>query len=155
MSSISPRSLETWRQPITCRFFDSWGPFSLHTADHPTGWAKILRGLEFPHAHVLRPRYFGVLRNDIIYKRITPGVLGELKRVQRRDDSGRAKDKLFQRLTTNVGQPKLREHLGSVVTLMKLSNDWAHSRNKLDKIHPHFGDTIMLPFEDGDTGTGL
>jgi hypothetical protein len=88
-------------------------------------------------------------------KRIAPGVLGKLKRLQRRDDSGRAKDKLFQRLTTNVGYPKLRERLGSVVTLTKLSSDWADFRNKLDKIHPCFGDTIMLPFEDGDTGTGL
>jgi hypothetical protein len=45
--------------------------------------------------------------------------------------------------------------LGSVVTLTKLSSDWADFRNNLDKIHPRFGDTIMLPFEDGDTGTGL
>ena len=114
-----------------------------------------LRGLEFPHSTVRRPQYFGCLTNDIVYKRIAPGVLDELKRVQRRDDGGRPKDKLFQRLTQNVGYPKLREHLGSVVTLMKLSKTWDDFELKLDLIHPRFGDTMMLPFDDYDSVTGL
>jgi hypothetical protein len=114
-----------------------------------------LRGLEFPHSTVRRPQYFGCLTNDIVYKRIAPGVLDELKRVQRRDDGGRPKDKLFQRLTQNVGYPKLREHLGSVVTLMKLSKTWDDFQLKLDLIHPRFGDTMMLPFDDYDSVTGL
>lgn len=109
-----------------------------------------LRGLEFPTATVKRPQYFGVLTNDIVYKRIAPGVLAELKRVQRRDDSGRPRDKLFQRLTANIGYPKLREHLGSVVTLMKLSKNWDDFMSKLDKIHPRFGETMPLPFDDMD-----
>lgn len=114
-----------------------------------------LRGLDFPHSTVRRPQYFGNLTNDIVYKRVAPGVLDELKRVQRRDDSGRPRDKLFQRLTTNVGYPKLREHLGSVVTLMKLSNDWKDFLLKLDMIHPRVGDTMMLPFDPGDDSDGL
>lgn len=117
-----------------------------------------LRGLDFPHSTVRRPRYFGCLTNDIVYKRIAPGVLEELKRVQRKDEHGRPRDKLFQRLTTNVGYPKLREHLGSVVTLMKLSKDWNDFRAKLEMIHPRIGDTMLLPFEDDerdDSTTGL
>lgn len=114
-----------------------------------------LRGLEFPRSEVKRPRYFGTLTNDIVYRRLAPGVLAELKRVQVRDDEGRPKHKLFQKLTTNVGYPKLREHLGSVVTLMKLSRSWDEFRNNLDKIHPRYGDTMLLPFEDDDSGTGL
>jgi len=115
-----------------------------------------LRGLEFPHSEVKRPRYFGTLTNDIVYRRIAPGVLAELKRVQVKDDDGRPKHKLFQRLTTNTGYPKLREHLGSVVTLMKLSRNWNEFRLNLDKIHPRYGDTMVLPFEDEtDSGTGL
>jgi hypothetical protein len=46
---------------------------------------------------------------------LRPGVLDELKRVTPRDDKGRLKHTYFQRLTENVGYPKLREHLGSVV----------------------------------------
>lgn len=116
-----------------------------------------LRGLDFPTATVQRPKYFGHLTNDIVYKRLAPGVLDELKSVQRRDDQGRPKDKLFQRLTTNVGYPKLREHLGSVVTLMKLSKDWTDFKVKLDQIHPRVGETYGLPLsiEADDNGVGL
>jgi hypothetical protein len=114
-----------------------------------------LRGLEFPTSTVRRPQYFGVLTNDIVYKRLAPGVLEELKRVQVRSGNGRPKHKLFQRLTTNVGYPKLREHLGSVVTLMKLSRSWADFQHKLDMIHPRIGDTMMLPFDTDDSGNGL
>jgi hypothetical protein len=111
-----------------------------------------LRGLDYPSAPVKRPQYFGTLTNDIVYKRLAPGVLDELKRVTPRDEKGRAKHKYFQRLTNNVGYPKLREHLGSVVTLMKLSSDWADFRGKLDRIHPRIGDTLQIPFTDDGTG---
>lgn len=117
-----------------------------------------LRGLDYPQATVQRPQYFGHLTNDIVYKRLAPGVLEELKKVTPRDEKGRARHKYFQRLTTNVGYPKLREHLGSVVTLMKLSRDWQDFAMKLDQIHPRVGHTLPLPFDDepmADTGTGL
>ena len=116
-----------------------------------------LRGQKYPSSTVKRPRYFGTITNDIVYRRIAPGVLEELKRVQVRDEEGRPKHKLFQRLTQNAGYPKLREHLGSVVAIMKLSTDWRDFHDKLDRIHPRFGDTMMLPFEEdvNDSGTGL
>jgi hypothetical protein len=83
-----------------------------------------LRGLENPTTSVKRPQYFGVLTNDIVYKRLAPGVLDELKRVTPKNDAVRPKNKFFQRLTNNIGYPKLREHLGAVVSIMKLSGDW-------------------------------
>jgi P63C domain len=113
-------------------------------------------GLEYPQFTVQKPRYFGHLTNDIVYKRLAPGVLNELKRVTPKDEKGRRRHKYHQRLTTNVGYPKLREHLGSVVTLMKLSHDWADFQRKLDRIHPRIGDTIPLPFDEyDDQGKGL
>ena len=117
-----------------------------------------LRGLSYLSDSVQRPQYFGVLTNDIVYKRIAPGVLDELKKVTLRNEDGRPKHKYFQNLTSNVGYPKLREHLGSVVTLMKLSNDYKDFKNKLNKIHPPYGKTLPLPFEyedDHDTGIGI
>jgi hypothetical protein len=89
-----------------------------------------LRGLPFPSDTVRRPQYFGVLTNDIVYKRIAPGVLDELKRVTPRDEeTGRYKHRFFQRLTANTGYPKLREHLGAVVAVMKLSRDYDDFRH--------------------------
>lgn len=108
-----------------------------------------LRGLDYPTATVKRPQYFGHLTNDIVYKRLAPGVLNELQSVTPKDEKGRRKHKYFQKLTSNVGYPKLREHLGSVVTLMKLSRDWDDFSRKLDQIHPRIGDTIPMPLDDG------
>ncbi len=96
-----------------------------------------------------------VLTKDIVYKRLAPGVLEELKRVQRRGSTGKPKDRLFQRLTTNAGYPKLREHLGSVVTLIKISTDWDAFKAHLNRIHPRFDETIPIDFEHEDGQSGL
>lgn len=117
-----------------------------------------LRGMNYPNGTVKRPQYFGILTNDIIYKRLAPGVLDELKKLTPRTDSGRHKDKLFRRLTSNKGYPKLRELLGSVMTIMDFSNDWKDFMSKLDKRHPRYGSQLDLPFDyqhDKDQGTGL
>ncbi len=114
-----------------------------------------LRGLDYPTGTVQRPQYFGHLTNDIVYKRLAPGVLDELKTVTEKSPSGRPRHKLFQRLTSNVGYPKLREHLGSVVTIMKLSNDWADFKLKLDTLHPRYGETIPIAFDTEDSGRGI
>jgi P63C domain-containing protein len=116
----------------------------------PDFYAELfrLRGLDFPTESMQTPRYFGHLTNDIVYKRLAPGVLKELQSVTPKDAKGRRKHKFFQRLTSNVGYPKLREHLGSVITLMKLSADWDDFTHKLDQIHPRIGDTIPLPIEE-------
>ena len=117
-----------------------------------------LRGLEYPTATVKRPQYFGMLTNDIVYRRLAPAVLEELKRVTPRTENGRHKDKLFQRLTRNVGYPKLREHLGSVVTIMKLSDRWEDFRDTLDRIHPRYNQQISLTLDydpENDDGKGL
>lgn len=117
-----------------------------------------LRGLDYPSGSVKRPQYFGMLTNDIVYKRLAPGVLEELKRLTPKRESGRYKDKLFQRLTSNLGYPKLREHLGSVVTMMKLSGGWHDFMEKLDRLHPRYGETMQLPLDyekNKDDGRGL
>lgn len=105
-----------------------------------------LRDLEFTADSIhKRPQYFGNLTNDIVYKRLAPGVLEELKKTRKKTDAGTAKGKLFQHLTQNVGYPKLREHLGSVITLMKLSTNWEDFKAKLDTIHPRLDTGMQTP----------
>ena len=69
--------------------------------------------MDYSKDTVQRPRYFGVLTNDIVYYLLAPGVLEELKKANPKDEAtGRRKHKKFQWLTSNIGYPKLREHLG-------------------------------------------
>jgi hypothetical protein len=117
-----------------------------------------LRGLDYKTDSVRRPQYFGCLTNDLVYKRLAPGVLAELKKVTIRDEDGRPKHKYFQKLTSNLGYPKLREHLGAVVALMKVSSQWEDFTGKLDRWYPRYGQNFSLPFEnetEPDNGEGL
>lgn len=116
-----------------------------------------LRGLDYQKDTVKRPQYFGCLTNDIVYRRLAPGVLEELKKVATRNEAGRPTHKYFQRLTSNVGYMKLVEHLGAVVATMKLSSTYADFIEKLDKVAPRYGQNWLLPFPDqqNDTGFGL
>jgi P63C domain-containing protein len=116
-----------------------------------------LRGLEYPTGKVQRPQYFGVLTNDIVYRRLAPGVLEELKKVVPRNEDGRPTAKYFQKLTSNIGYPKLREHLGAVVAAMKLSTDYRDFMQKLDFIRPRYGQQLLLGVyePDSDNGKGL
>jgi len=94
-----------------------------------------------------RPQYFGKLTNDIVYKRIAPGLLDEIKKQAAKDER---KAHLHRRLTQNVGHPKLREHLASVVTIMKLSKDYQDFMEKLNRIHCRYGETMLLDLEEDD-----
>lgn len=87
------------------------------------------------------PQYFGTLTNDIVYKRVAPGILHEMKKEAAKD---KRKGKLHKRLTPAIGHPKLREHLASVTPVMKLSKDYEDFTEKLDTVHPRYGDTLKL-----------
>lgn len=84
------------------------------------------------------PPYFGGITNDLIYERLAPGILEELKRILPKDDNGKREGYLHQKLTVDTGHPKLREHIASVVTLMKLSKNWHEFKDKLEMIHPKY-----------------
>ncbi len=108
-----------------------------------------LRGLQYPKDTVKRPRYFGHLTNDIIYSRLAPFVMEQLKNDTPRAPDGRHKHHLHRRLTEDMGHPKLKEHLSSVITAMKLSDNYDDFIQKLDRVKPRFNDTLPLPLEGG------
>ncbi len=117
-----------------------------------------LRGIDYDAGSVRRPQYFGTLTNDIIYKRLAPGVLDELKKVIPKSESGRRKGALSQGLTKNIGYPKLREHLGAAVAFMKISRDYHDFISKMDTHYPRHGEQYLLPFNyepEQDDGKGL
>jgi hypothetical protein len=113
-----------------------------------------LRGWLFPKLpqdQQKRPVMVGKITNDIIYARLAPGVREELHRATPRDAKGRLKHKLFQRLTNDIGHPKLREHLARVITVMQLSPDWATFMGHMNNLMPVWKDLPLFQFlEDKD-----
>ena len=95
---------------------------------------------------VKRPQYIGHLTNDLIYRRLAPGVLDELRRLTPRDQKGRLKKHLHRRLTGDVGHPKLLQHLGAVTALMKVAETWDQFLPLVNKALPT---QTRMPLFDG------
>jgi hypothetical protein len=95
-----------------------------------------------------RPGVVGTYTNDIVYKRLAPGVLKELQKLNPPIDKGHRKVKHHQWLTTDVGHPALSLHLFGVVTLMKVSNDWGQFYRSLKKAFPLQGDQIEFDIDE-------
>ena len=95
-----------------------------------------------------RPGVVGRFTNDLIYERLAPGVLDELHRITPRDSKGRTKQRYFQRLTEDVGHPRLREHLTAVIALMRASSNWSNFYRLMQRAFPKHGDNIELPISD-------
>lgn len=94
-----------------------------------------------------KPSFIGTLTNNVVYERLAPDILPELKKAASKAEK---KAKLHQWLTDDIGHPKLREHLASIVTLLKLSNSPQDFKDKVDRIHPAFGQTYAMDFEKSD-----
>lgn len=103
-----------------------------------------LRGVEL-RADMKLPPYFGTLTNNLVYKRIAPGLLKKLK--ERRDERGRPGNKLFSWLSEDVGLRALLVHLGTVVALMKINTDYEAFEKQLNRIAPPYPDSPGL-FDD-------
>jgi hypothetical protein len=109
-----------------------------------------LRGMTYQGAMSgKRPRYFGILTNNLVYDRLAPGVRKELQAKNPAVD-GRRKHKHFQWLTTDVGHPKLQQHLISVVSFMRASKAWTEFRELLDRALPKYADLPLFPDEPED-----
>lgn len=103
-------------------------------------------GLPYPpENHNARPGFMGRITNNVIYSRLAPNLLDELKKAEKKSEkSGR----LHQRLTPDVGHPKLREHLASIITLLKLSKNKDDFLELVDRIHPKYNDIIDISNSD-------
>lgn len=110
-----------------------------------------LRGVKFAPENMKLPQYFGHLTNDVIYARLAPGVLQKLKE-ENPVENGRRKAKHHQHLTEAVGNPKLLQHLGSVVTLMKISKTWDEFKAILERVHEVHRPLPLLKGKADNTG---
>lgn len=90
-----------------------------------------------------RPAFFGHITNEVVYSRLAPDLLPELKKAASRAEK---KAKLHQWLTTDIGHPKLREHLASIIAIQKLSKDPQDFIANVDQVHPRYGSTQKMDF---------
>lgn len=109
-----------------------------------------LRKVPFPSGPPFRlPQYFGHLTNDIIYARMAPYILAELRQKNPTVAPGRRKHKHFQWLTENIGDPRLREHLWKVIGIMQVFDNWDDFYRALDRVLPKFSTEPLLVIAEG------
>lgn len=110
-----------------------------------------LYGYEFPPKDKRpqwRPIFFGRITNEVVYDRLAPEILPELKKAASKAEK---KSKLFQWLTSDVGHPKLREHLASIVSILKLSKTPEDFKRNVNIVHPRYGITQEFDFNNSET----
>jgi hypothetical protein len=95
-----------------------------------------------------RPSVLGKYTNDLVYQRIAPGILEELRKKNPKLPTGNRRHKHFQWLTEDIGDPRLREHLASLITLMRASSDWSQFIRLANRALPRYGATIEMALED-------
>jgi hypothetical protein len=95
-----------------------------------------LRGWANDYLAAQKPPLVGKLTENIVYSRLAPAVLEELKRKNPKMASGHRRTKHHQWLTSQMGHPKLREHLAKVVALMQVSTSWDEFMTRLDYVAP-------------------
>ncbi|HVA94654.1 MAG TPA: P63C domain-containing protein, partial [Candidatus Dormibacteraeota bacterium] len=110
-------------------------------------YKELFRLRNIPYKEdVKRPQYIGHLTNDLIYARLAPGVLDELRKLTPRNEKGMLKSHLHRRLTKDLGHPKLLQHLSAVTALMKASETWRQFMTMVDRALPRYK---HLPLFDG------
>lgn len=109
-----------------------------------------LHSIPFDPNNLKRPRYIGHLTNNIVYSRLAPGVLDELRiKNPKAGPKGRRKAKHHQWLTADTGHPALSRHLEAVTTLMAASDSREQFYQMLDRTKPVYrGPTLFDEFEE-------
>lgn len=90
-----------------------------------------------------RPSFFGHITNNVIYDRLAPSLLPELKAAASKAEK---RARLHQFLTEDIGHPALRAHLHSIITLLRIAKSPEHFFSMVDEAFPKFGTTGQLDF---------
>jgi len=126
---------------------DEWAKWTKRFPDEFYKELFRLRNLNYPTPLGRKPQYIGKIINDIVYSRLAPGVLEELKSKNPSNDKGIRKRKHHQYLTKDFGHPKLKEYLSQIIFLMKTCSTYREFHNRLARAVPQHNETMSLPIE--------
>lgn len=108
-----------------------------------------LRGWNWPPLGRAKPGIVGKITNDIVYDRLPPSVLYELrKRNPTQSETKRRKWKHHQFLSQDFGQPDLRDHLLQVIAVMRISKSWDGFKRNCDQAFPMPNSQIEIDLDE-------
>jgi len=82
------------------------------------------------------PRYAGKLTRMLVYEKLPNGVIEELGKRNQPNEKWQRKHKLFQDLTSDIGNPHLEKQVAVVTTLIKISPNWKSFERNFRRAFP-------------------
>jgi hypothetical protein len=91
----------------------------------------------------------GSIVNDLVYARLAPGVLEELKKRNPVTETGHRKHRHFQHLTKDIGHPELTRHLYELIGMARAFSvgQWDQYYELVNRTFQKVNTTGLLPFE--------
>jgi P63C domain-containing protein len=110
-----------------------------------------LKGWKWPGMSKNRYSVVGHYTNNLVFDRLAPGLLRELRVRSPKDEKGR-RDPLHLWRSEDVGDPMLAQHLYTLMMFQRLAiangHGWNRFLHTVDQVLPRRGDTLPLPFEE-------
>lgn len=134
---------------------------ALYLSEERLQWAKMfpdeyykqlfrLRGWDYSPLSVKRPKFVGWLTNELVYKKLPANVLEELRQLNpvKNKKTWRRSSAHFQHLSSDIGQPDLRDHLLQLIAIMKVSKDWDQFKRNFTEVFPEPNQQIELELDE-------
>jgi len=92
----------------------------------------------------------GNVVNDLVYARLAPGVLDELRKRNPANEKGYREHKHFQHLTSDLGHPALTRHLYELIGMARAFGwgEWDKYYELVSRAYPKMNTTLSIPFEE-------
>jgi hypothetical protein len=84
----------------------------------------------------------------IVYDRLAPDLVENLRRLNPKDERGHRPNKHHQWLTADVGHPALAQHVHASIAIMRTCNTWQEFIDRLSRAFPRRTPEDWLPFAD-------
>lgn len=111
-----------------------------------------LKGWPWPGMAKNRYSVVAHYTTDLVYERLAPGLIDELKAKSPKDEKGNRPNKLHQWLTDEIGNPLLAQHMHSLVMFQRLAiangYGWTKFVRMIDQVLPKRGANLELPLGD-------
>ena len=89
----------------------------------------------------------GRYTNDLVYERLAPGVLEELRLKNPVSDRGYRLHRHHQWLTRDIGHPALTNHIYRLLGMMEASDNWTNFKHKVDAKLPKPNSTVAMDLD--------
>ena len=104
-----------------------------------------LKNWQYPGGAGGKTPYVGRLTNELIYEKLPPGVLEELRNRNPVNPTKKRRQWCHhQFLSADIGQPDLRDHLLQVIALLRAAANWGIFKRLLARAFPKKGDQLFL-----------